>query len=182
MITQTDFSKTNDALPTCRVATGYPELDCFVKAVLAPHFRFSDIESPSLSISDRNGSLLLRSTDRAESIALPRPFSAQSLLDTATALIRPRDKLSVDTATSSAVLGDKSVRLTATELRLFSAILENGDRFSTSEELSNTVWGRSNRNLCTVYISYLRKKLDATFGDGTLVTVRSKGYRLRTIK
>lgn len=180
MITQTDFSIAGDALPTCRTDTGYPEFDGFVKAVLSSHFRFSDSGSPSLFISEENGSLLLRAGD--ECTVLPRPFSAESLLDAAMTLILPRDKFSVDAETSSAVLGGRSVRLTPTELRLFSAILENGNRFSSAEELSNAVWGRIDRNLCAVYISYLRKKLDAAFGEGTLFTVRSKGYRLRVIK
>lgn len=89
---------------------------------------------------------------------------------------------SADPATRSAVLGDISVSLTETEFRLYSAILENGDGFTTAKDLSLAVWGRYDRNLCSVYISYLRRKLDTAFGDGTLITARGKGYRLRSPK
>ena len=175
---------TNDrsgALPRCLIQTDHPEIDGMLQAFLADIFSFSGDAEPVVKITSAGDSHIKISAEGAGEITLERPFSRESLYDAVMSIEDNGRKagFSADSDTLSAVLGDLSAKLTETEFRLFSAILESGDSFISAKELSEKVWGKYDRNLCTVYISYLRRKLDCVFGDGTLITARGKGYRLR---
>ncbi len=167
-------------LPRCLIKTKYPELDEFIRAVLDGIVDFSDVQDPSVIIEDHTDGISLASSDHTM-LFVERPFSPDVLVDTVKKLCIhcSERKFSADAENRLAILGDDSVTLTDTEFRLYSAILENGGEFISADELSMAVWGRHDRNLCTVYISYLRRKLNSAFGDGTLITASKKGYRLR---
>lgn len=130
--------------------------------------------------ADKTG-VTLSTADGARSVFTELPFTADSLRAAACELLsQSKDtRFICDKKTGTVIFGDSSVKLTPTELRLFSAFLENGAKPVTAEELSLSVWGTCNKNLCTVYLSYLRRKLDFAFGDGCLICIRGKGYRLR---
>jgi len=167
-------------LPVCLIVTEFPELEGLIRAALSPCFRFSETDAPSLTVTDHGSHITLSLPDKNTYEALERPFSADVLLDCAVRLTEHTSlrHFSEDPAHLSAVFSDRSVRLTETEFKLYSAIPKNGD-FITAKALSEAVWDRFDRNLCTVYVSYLRQKLDSAFGYGTLITVRGKGYALR---
>lgn len=76
------------------------------------------------------------------------------------------------------------LELTATEFDLLRYLLQNADRVVSKSQILDAVWhfdfgGKS--NVVELYISYLRKKLDA-LGDPLIVTVRGVGYSLRQVK
>lgn len=167
-------------LPVCHVITDHPELKQMIAAMLCGHFAVSDTEAPELVIRESGGFVILSDPRKTRELRLERPFGRTALVDAAYSIPAAGSiGFTADGNTLSVSLGETSVQLTPTEFRLFSAIADAGGQYMTATELSEAVWGKTDRNLCTVYISYLRRKLDSAFGDGTLLTVRGKGYRLR---
>ena len=163
----------------CRLEPMPTELSILIAAAVSHAFTVTeDVDCNTVISADSDG-VTLTSSDGA--ITLPRPVSITALAEAAerAASSASAYSYSADKESRSAILGDTAVTLTDTEFRLYSAILENRGRFTSKEELSMAVWGKNDPNLCTVYISYLRRKLDSAFGDGTLITARGKGYRLR---
>lgn len=168
-------------LPVCIIKTKYPELEQMIRVILGGRVSFITEGTADLIIEDEDFGISVFSTCRNDHVFIERPFSEDTLIGSIEALADDQIFLgfTADEKNLLAVLGDVSVKLTPTEFRLFSTILKNGREFISANALSEAVWGRCDRNLCTVYISYLRRKLDLTFGDGTLITSRGKGYRLR---
>ena len=73
------------------------------------------------------------------------------------------------------------IDLTATEFNLLRYLLENARRVISKSELLDNVWGfdfRGDPNIVETYISYLRKKIDAT-EPALIHTIRRVGYTLR---
>lgn len=166
-------------MPACRIGDMPEELSAMISAVLCDLFEITSDNYAEVLVEADSGSVNFTYADAK--LSLPRPVGISALCDAAASIAASANayNYSADEETRSAVLGDISVTLTDTEFRLYSAILENRYGFTSKEELSMAVWGRYDPNLCAVYISYLRRKLDSAFGDGTLITARGKGYRLR---
>ncbi len=171
----------DSALPSFTVKTKYPELEAMITSFLHGSFAPVSDGDSDIIIEDTDGGIALSSKAIPDGIILERPFTEDAIKDAAILVLGDKGSVSfsADEENRLVILGEASVRLTPTEFRLFSAILKNGGGFISAEQLSEEVWGRCDRNLCTVYISYLRRKLDGVFGDGTLITASGKGYRLR---
>jgi len=171
-------------VPRCLLRIPTEELYRMVKSILYEDFILVDDGEFDLSITEQDEIFVICRSDGSVCATVNRPTTANSLKNALCKAVEntAETRFKADPATLSAVLGDKSVRLTETEYRLYSAILESGSSYISAEKLSILVWGKYDRNLCTVYISYLRRKLDSVFGDGTLLTARGKGYRLRDTK
>lgn len=76
-------------------------------------------------------------------------------------------------------MGAVTVELTEKEARLFGYLWENEGRYVSREELSREVWGKDGgTNIADVYVSYLRKKLGTTLGEGAISSKRGAGYKL----
>ena len=178
-----DRKKSDTALPLCRIRTKYPELDGLVRVFLEDDFCFSADASPDIIIEDGPASITLFDASKTRSETVARPFSREQLRNAAGRLVSGTAKagFAADEKKLSALLGERSVRLPETEFRLYCELIKRSGSFVPAGELSKAVWGKEDVNLCTVYISYLRQKLDSVFGDGTLLTARGKGYRLRDI-
>jgi len=77
--------------------------------------------------------------------------------------------------------GDRSIELTATEFELLRFLMRNPRRVMSKSQILDRVWsydfgGRS--SIVELYISYLRKKIDA--GGGPMIhTVRGVGYLIK---
>ncbi|HUV11317.1 MAG TPA: response regulator transcription factor, partial [Acidimicrobiia bacterium] len=123
---------------------------------------------------------------------LSKPFSFVVLLARLRALFRrgapPRPAilefgpLRLDPATRSAAHGDVEVSLTAREFSLLEYLMRRDGNVSSKPEILDHVWGMDfagDPNVVEVYIGYLRRKLDETFGTKLIHTVRGSGYRLR---
>jgi len=74
------------------------------------------------------------------------------------------------------------VELTRREYGLLEFLLRNKGIVVSKAEILTGVWDThydGDDNIVEVYVSYLRKKIDAPFGSRSLETVRGVGYRLR---
>ena len=149
-------------------------------------------ETPVLMLTAKDGEY-----DEAEGLDtgaddyLSKPFSYVVLLARIRALLRRRTRggarelrvgdLVMDPNTHTCRRGPQEVSLTAKEF----AVLEHlavraGDVVSKSDILEH-VWDFAydgDPNIVEVYISTLRRKIDAPFGRRSITTVRGAGYRL----
>ena len=123
---------------------------------------------------------------------LTKPFSLAELRARLRALVRRGGgarptvlevgELRLDPATQQVWRGATEVRLSPKEYALFELFMRRPGEVITRFELLEHGWdmGYDNRsNVITVYIRYLRKKLDRPFGRRSLETVHGAGYRLR---
>ena len=96
---------------------------------------------------------------------------------------RQTTPVQVDNDTYSVVVGDREVRLTPTEFRLLSYLLQNRGDVVSRGELFRHVWGaepkEAESDAVSLYIHYLRKKLEANPRHPRLIrTKRGAGYYL----
>jgi two-component system, OmpR family, copper resistance phosphate regulon response regulator CusR len=95
-----------------------------------------------------------------------------------TTVLRVGD-VALDLRTRRAVVGDRTVELTAREFSLVDTLIRHPGQVLSRQQLLDHVWGYdfdSGSNVVDVYIRYLRQKL----GDNVIETVRGMGYRLRS--
>jgi two-component system OmpR family response regulator len=123
---------------------------------------------------------------------LTKPFSLAELRARLRALVRRGggerptvlevDELRLDPATQQVWRGEKEVLLSPKEYALFELFMRRPGEVISRFEILEHGWdmGYDNRsNVITVYIRYLREKLDRPFGRQSLETVHGAGYRLR---
>ncbi len=121
---------------------------------------------------------------------LIKPFSFDVLSARLRALVRrgaPErpaklscDDLVLDPAARIVRRGDSDISLTPREFGMLEVLLRNVDQAVSKAELLRSVWDvnyEGDENVVEVYVSYLRKKVDAPFGANTIQTVRGAGYR-----
>jgi two-component system OmpR family response regulator len=125
---------------------------------------------------------------------LTKPFGVAELLVRARILARTSPRVAA-AAPAGITVGDlvldedartvtrsgDAIELTPTEFELLRYLARNANRVLSRENILTNVWGMdfgSSSNLVDMYVSYLRRKLDA--GRAPLVqTVRGAGYVLR---
>ncbi|MEC3980566.1 response regulator transcription factor [Amycolatopsis sp. H20-H5] len=132
---------------------------------------------------------------------LVKPFALQELLARVRALLRRTeyasgtasapevngDRLSfadvvLDSATREVTRGPRPIRLTRTEFAMLESFLRNPRRVLSRAMMFEQVWGYdfgAASNGLDVYVSYLRRKLEAEGEPRLLHTVRGVGYVLR---
>jgi two-component system response regulator MprA len=124
---------------------------------------------------------------------LVKPFALDELLARIRALVRrtavPPDHrvleyegLTLDPRTMQVQRGNHEVELTRTEFTLLELFMRNPGAVLTRTVIFEKVWGfdfGSSSNSLDVYISYLRKKLEAGGEPRLIHTVRAVGYALR---
>lgn len=85
--------------------------------------------------------------------------------------------LALDLRTRRAIVGDRSVELSAREFTMLEVFLRHPGQVLSREQLLSHVWGYDydpGSNVVDVYVGYLRKKL----GRDRVATVRGMGYAL----
>jgi len=88
--------------------------------------------------------------------------------------------LTLDESRHEVFRGGSQLQLTATEFSLLRFFLLNPRRVLSKGQILQNVWRydfRGNSNVVETYVSYLRRKLDAT-GPPLIKTVRQAGYML----
>lgn len=123
---------------------------------------------------------------------LTKPFSLAELRARLRALVRRGGgerptvlkvgDLRLDPATQQLWRGETEVQLSPKEYALFELFMRRPGEVISRYELLEHGWdmGYDNRsNVITVYIRYLREKLDRPFGRRSIETVHGAGYRLR---
>jgi two-component system OmpR family response regulator len=124
---------------------------------------------------------------------MTKPFSVEEMLLRIKAILRRTDgyedvgshltfaDLTLDEETHEVHRGAASIELTPTEFRLLHYLMVNAGQVISKSQIRDRVWDYSfdgKVNMVEVYVSYLRKKLDA-HGPPLIRTVRGVGYALR---
>ncbi|MBB5850749.1 response regulator transcription factor [Amycolatopsis umgeniensis] len=152
------------------------------------------VTTPILMLTAKNGEY-----DEAEALDtgaddyLSKPFSYVVLTARLRALVRRGaagsagvlefGDLVLDPAKRTCRRAGAQVSLTTKEFSVLECLLRNGGQLVTKREILEQVWDlayRGDPNIVEVYVSALRRKLDAPFGRHTIATVRGAGYRLVT--
>jgi two-component system response regulator MprA len=123
---------------------------------------------------------------------LVKPFDLQELLARLRALLRRRPPrgsaslivgdLKLNPATHEATRGDRVLELTAREFELLEFMMRNERLVVSRDKLLEEVWGYapfSETNTVDVFVSNLRRKLEAEDEPRVLHTVRGAGYVMR---
>jgi DNA-binding response OmpR family regulator len=139
------------------------------------------------SIEDRVAGL-----DAGADDYLTKPFAFAELLARIRALSRRESpssvgnrlvvgELSLDLKTREVHRGEKRIDLTPKEFALLEYFMRHPNQVLSGQQIADHVWsydfdGLTNR--VAVYVSYLRKKLEAKDGAAPIQTVHGVGYRL----
>jgi DNA-binding response OmpR family regulator len=175
---------------------GMPDLNG--RAVCA-RLRADGIRTPILILSARD-----EVADRVAGLQagaddyLVKPFAVEELVARLHALLRrgsngDRDgvdpsasvtvaDLTIDPAARSALRGERELDLTRREFDLLEALARNAGIVMSRERLLELVWGYdwdTDGNVVDVFVSYLRRKLEAGGEPRMLRTVRGVGFTLR---
>jgi DNA-binding response OmpR family regulator len=123
---------------------------------------------------------------------LVKPFDLQELLARLRALLRRRPPrgsaslivgdLRLNPATREVFRGDRVLDLTAREFELLEFMMRNERLVVSRDKLLEDVWGYapfSETNTVDVFVSNLRRKLEANGEPRVLHTVRGAGYVMR---
>lgn len=175
---------------------GMPDLNG--RAVCA-RLRADGIRTPILILSARD-----EVADRVAGLQagaddyLVKPFAVEELVARLHALLRRRapeeqagvdpsarlqvGDLTVDPAARTARRADRELDLTRREFDLLEALTRNAGIVMSRERLLELVWGydwETDGNVVDVFVSYLRRKLEAAGEPRILQTVRGVGFTLR---
>ena len=178
--------------------------DAAVLDIMLPDFdglevmRRLHIEQPDLpvifltardAVADRVGGLVSGADDY-----VTKPFSLEEVIARLRALLRRAGThaapnaatlvvgdLTLDEDSHEVTRGGDSIRLTATEFELLRYLMHNPRRVVSKAQILDRVWKYDfggQANIVELYISYLRKKIDA--GRAPMIhTLRGAGYMLR---
>ncbi|WP_433673399.1 response regulator transcription factor [Nocardia sp. CA-136227] len=154
--------------------------------------RAHDVATPVLMLTAKDGDYdQVDALDLGADDYLTKPFSFVVLIARLRALLRRRapqrptilaaGDLTLDPSRRSAHRGDTELVLTPREFALLEYFLQNKGIVLTKTDLLRNVWDAhydGPGNVVEVYVGYLRKKIDAPFGQASIQTVRGAGYRL----
>ena len=123
---------------------------------------------------------------------LVKPFERQELLARMRALLRRRPPrgsaplrvgdLSLNADTHEVARGERAIELTQREFELLEYLMRNERIVISRQRLLDEVWGYdpfSTTNTIEVFVSNLRRKLEADGEPRLLHTIRGAGYVLR---
>lgn len=123
---------------------------------------------------------------------LIKPFDFDELLARIRAMTRRRGAhtssiikigdLEIDTAARSAKRGNRNIELSAREFSILEYLAANKGRVLSREQIESHVWNyeyEGGTNVVDVYISYLRKKIDAAGETKLIHTVWGTGWTLK---
>lgn len=137
----------------------------------------------------------IRGLDLGADDYLPKPFAMDELLARVRAMLRRRETFVPDILTCGDVSlnlqsyelsgNGKSFVLPKLEYRMMEVLMQNQRRYLSSEDLLVKVWGYDTEaevGTVWVYISYLRKRLEALSGQVKIKVKRNIGYTLEAVE
>ena len=152
-----------------------------------------DGDVPILILTARDGvDARVEGLDSGADDYLVKPFERQELLARLRALLRRRPPrgsafvvvgdLKLNPDTREVARGDRHIELTSREFELLEYLMRNERLVVSRESLLDDVWGYApfaETNTVDVFVSNLRRKLEAADEPRMLHTVRGAGYVLR---
>lgn len=156
--------------------------------------RAREVWTPVLVLTARDGDAVqVALFDHGADDYLTKPFSFDVLLARLRALVRrgaperpvvlTTGDLTLEPARRQVAREGRAIALTPREYAVLELLMRrSGDVVTKSEILAN-VWDSAyegDPNVVEVYVSHLRRKIDAPFADPVLHTVRGQGYRVGT--
>ena len=177
--------------------------DVLVLDIMIPEFDGVEVLKKIRSFAPNVPALFLTAKDSVEDRItglaaggddyVTKPFSMQEVLLRLHRLVQRSGAAAVDTA--ELVVGDlilnldthevtragEEIQLTATEFNLLAFLMENPRRVVSKAQILDRVWDYDfggQANIVELYISYLRKKVDAD-REPMIHTVRGSGYVLK---
>ena len=139
------------------------------------------------AVSDRVEGLDLGANDY-----LIKPFAFDELLARIRAMTRKSagsatnvftcGDLTLNASTRQVERGGKNIELSAKEFAVLEYLIRNKGAVLSRESIENNVWNydwEGGTNVVDVYVSYLRRKVDADFDKKLIHTVRGVGWVLR---
>jgi DNA-binding response OmpR family regulator len=159
---------------------------------LCARLRAGGVDTPVLVLTARTAELdQLRALRTGADDFLTKPFSYRVLLARLHALLRRSGRSSVAVLTAGDLVldrrsrgcrrGDVDIELTAREFSLLELLMSRPGQVVSKRFALDEVWDPAlddESNVLEVYVSYLRRKIDAPFGRQAVRTVRGAGYRL----
>ena len=157
-----------------------------IKLALGQEFEVSDkitpdtkkilVDTDNSSLPDRAGCITMSRIQACTDIRIP--FSPSAVRDILTESASDSPLLSLSESERCALLRDKKIKLTEAEYSLLRVLLSNKGKFIPREKILETVWGEGfDRGVVTVYIHYLREKLEAD-GDKIILSSHKQGYKI----
>ena len=149
------------------------------------------IRVPVIMLTARNTEMdKVHSLDMGADDYLTKPFGIAELEARIRALLRRVEgeevlrvgDLEVNTATREVMRSERKIDLTVREYELLEFMARNPRRALSRSLLLSRVWGHDSgveTNVVDVYVTYLRKKLEASGNSRLIQTVRGVGYALR---
>jgi DNA-binding response OmpR family regulator len=146
---------------------------------------------PVIMLTARDTTLdKVHSLDLGADDYLTKPFDTEELLARIRALLRRAEgdevlrvaDLEINTSTREVRRADREIELTAREYELLEFMARNHRRVLSRDFLLSRVWAEEfglTTNLVDVYVSYLRKKVDAPGERRLIHTIRGAGYALK---
>ena len=125
---------------------------------------------------------------------LPKPFDTKELLARVRAITRSRTvtdnklrmgNVTLDRSTFELTAADGSLRLANKEFQMMEFLMSNPGHLISAERFMEKIWGYDSDveiSVVWVYISNLRKKLEAIGADITVKASRNAGYSLEEKK
>lgn len=123
---------------------------------------------------------------------LPKPFNFRELMARIRAMTRTQptaensilkyETITLNRATFELSTASGSMRLANKEFQILEFLMTSPGNPISSERLFEKIWGadsESDINVVWVYISYLRRKLDALNAGVNIQSIRNQGYLLR---
>ncbi|MBD0020636.1 response regulator [Gordonia pseudamarae] len=154
--------------------------------------RAAKVWTPVLMLTAKSGEYdLADALDLGADDYLTKPFSVVVLIARLRALARrvaaerptvlTAGDLRLDPGAHTVFRGDSELSLTPREFAVLEYLMRNRGQVCAKADILAAVWDAEaggDDNLVEVYISYLRRRVDAPFGRRAIETVRGHGYRL----
>ncbi len=166
-----------------------PKMDGFTMLKL---LRRHKVDVPVLMLSAKS-----ETSDKIEGLNygaddyMTKPFNTEELIARIKALLRRKEKftgdvlsfgdISLDRDTFELVKGNKKIALGKKEYQILEMLMLNDGKSIDKEKFIEKIWGydtEAEYNTIEVYVSFLRKKLNAVGANTEIKSIRGIGYTL----